>query len=74
MAKSKASLKQRRVNVRMTHAMYANLRRLAGNDKGIAEEIRKAIRQHLDDKAEIAGSRRYFTGRFREEANLTRPG
>ncbi len=72
MAKSQDALKQRRVNVRMTGAMYANLRRLAGNDRGIATVIREAIRQYLDTKAEITGSRRYFTGRFRDEVRALR--
>jgi hypothetical protein len=56
----------------MTAAMYANLRRLAGDDKRIAEVIRLAIREFLDDKAEITGSRRYFTGRFRDEVHALR--
>lgn len=41
----------------MTTAMYANLRRLAGNDKEIAEVIRIAIREYMDDKGQITGSR-----------------
>lgn len=56
----------------MTTAMYANLRRLAGNDKEIAEVIRTAIREYLDDKGQITGSRRYFTGVFRDEVRLLR--
>jgi len=73
MANPESSLKHQRVNVRMTGAMYANLKRLAGSDRHVADEIRKAIQQHLDDKAEITGSRRYFTGRFRDEVrNLNR--
>jgi hypothetical protein len=67
MPKSASSLKGQRVNVRMTPAMYANLKRLAGHERGVAEEIRKAVRAYLDDKAEITGSRRYCTGRFRDE-------
>ena len=56
----------------MTSAMYANLRRLAQNDKQIAEVIRIAIREYLDNQGELAGSRRYFTGRFREEVHILR--
>ena len=56
----------------MTTAMYANLRNLAGDDKQIAEVIRTAIREYLDNKGEIVGSRRYFTGRFRDEVHALR--
>ena len=56
----------------MTSAMYANLRRLAQNDKQIAEVIRVAIREYLDNQGELAGSRRYFTGRFCEEVRTLR--
>lgn len=72
MAKSEPALKSQRVTVRMTGAMYANLKRLAGTDRRIGEEIRNAVRQYLDDKAEIGGSRRYFTGRFRDEVRALR--
>jgi hypothetical protein len=51
---------------------YANLRRLAGNDKQIAEVIRVAIREYLDNQGELTGSRRYFTGRFRDEVHTLR--
>jgi hypothetical protein len=34
----------------------------------IGEEIRNAARLSLDDKGQIAGSRRYFTGVFRVQA------
>ena len=44
----------------MTNAMYANLKRLAGNERAVSEEIRKAIRQYIDTGGEI-------TGRFRED-------
>jgi hypothetical protein len=67
MTKSPSALKSRRVTIRMTGAMYANIQRLAGPGGHIGEEIRSAIRQYLDNQGEIAGSRRYFTGRFREE-------
>ncbi len=56
----------------MTNAMYANLRRLAGDDKRIAEVIRVAIREYLDNQGELTGSRRYFTGRFRDEVRILR--
>lgn len=56
----------------MTAAMYANLRRLAVDDKHIAEVIRVAIREYLDNQGEITGSRRYFTGRFRDEVHALR--
>jgi hypothetical protein len=72
MSKTDASLKSQRVTVRMTGPMYANLKRLAGTDRRIGEEIRNAIRLYLDDKGEIAGSRRYFTGRFRDEVRALR--
>ncbi len=72
MAKSKESLKKKHVTVRMTSAMYANLMRLSGTDRQVAEVIREAIRQYLDNQGEIAGSRRYFTGRFREEVRALR--
>jgi hypothetical protein len=52
--------------------MYANLRRLAGNDQQIAEVIRVAIREYLDNQGELTGSRRYFTGRFRDEVRTLR--
>ena len=67
-----SALKEQRVNVRMTRAMYANLKRLAGTDRRVADLIREAIRQYLDNQGEIAGSRRYFTGRFREEVRALR--
>ena len=70
--RTESSLRQRRINVRMTNAMYANLRRLAGDDKQIAELIRVAIREYLDNQGELTGSRRYFTGRFRDEVRLLR--
>jgi hypothetical protein len=56
----------------MTGPMLANLRRLAGTDRRIGEEIRNAIRLYLDDKGQITGSRRYFTGVFRDEVRLLR--
>ena len=72
MAKSPSALKNKFVTVRMTEAMYANLKRLAGNERGVGEEIRTAIRQYIDDRGEITGSRRYFTGRFRDEVRDVR--
>jgi hypothetical protein len=52
--------------------MYANLRRLAVDDKRVAEVIRVAIREYLDNQGELTGSRRYFTGRFRDEVHAMR--
>jgi hypothetical protein len=72
MTKSKGSLKNKHVTVRMTSAMYANLMRLSGTNRQMADVIREAIRQYLDNQGEIAGSRRYFTGRFREEVRALR--
>jgi hypothetical protein len=73
MTQSESALKKRFVTVRMTEAMYANLQRLAGAERGaVAEEIRRAIRLYLDTRGEIAGSRRYFTGRFRDEVRALR--
>lgn len=56
----------RSVTVRMTGEMYANLRRLATDDRKVALVVREAVRHYLDDQAEIAGSRRHFGGRFKE--------
>ncbi len=72
MAKSDLARKSQRVTVRMTGPMVANLRRLAGTERRIGEEIRNAIRLYLDDKGQITGSRRYFTGVFRDEVRLLR--
>jgi hypothetical protein len=72
MPKSESALKKKVVTVRMTHALYANLKRLAGNDRCVGDVIREAIRQYVDDRGEITGSRRYFTGRFREEVRALR--
>ena len=72
MAKSKDSLKTHHVTVRMTGAMFANLKRLAGTKRQVADVIREALRQYLDNQGEIAGSRRYFTGRFRDEVHAMR--
>jgi hypothetical protein len=72
MKQSDMALKSHRVTVRMTGPMLANLRRLAGTDRRIGEEIRNAIRLYLDDKGQITGSRRYFTGVFRDEVRLLR--
>lgn len=72
MTKSDPALKSQRVTVRMTGPMYANLRRLAGTERHIGEEIRNAVRLYLDDQGEITGSRRYFTGRFRDEVHALR--
>ena len=61
----------------MTNEMFANLRRLATDDRKVADVIRQMIRNQLDDRAEISGNRRYFTARFQEridalEENLER--
>lgn len=56
----------------MTGAMYANLKRLAGTKRQVADVIREALREHLDNQGEIAGSRRYFSGRFRDEVHALR--
>jgi hypothetical protein len=61
------------IGVRVTTPLWANLRRVAGNDRKISEEVRKAIRFYLDNQADLAGSRRYFTGQFKERVeNLER--
>src|SRR5512138_1053857 len=70
--RTESSLRARRINVRMTSAMYANLRRLAVDDKRIAEVVRVAIREYLDNQGGLTGSRRYFTGRFRDEVHAMR--
>jgi hypothetical protein len=44
MKQSDLALKSHRVTVRMTGPTFANLRRLAGTDRRIGEEIRNAIR------------------------------
>src|SRR5512143_2713880 len=72
MTRTKDSLKTHHVTVRMTGAMYANLKRLAGTKRQVADVIREALRQYLDNQGEIAGSRRYFTGRFRDEVHAMR--
>ncbi len=56
----------------MTAAMHDNLRHVAGNDKRVAEVIRSAVREYLDNRGEVVGSRRYFTGRFRDEVHELR--
>lgn len=56
----------------MTGAMYANLKRLAGTKRQVADVIREALREYLDNQGEIAGSRRYFSGRFRDEVHAVR--
>ena len=72
MAKSSDARKTRHVTVRMTAAMFANLKRLSGSNRQMADVIREAIRQYLDDQGELTGSRRYFTGRFRDEVHALR--
>ena len=72
MTKSNLARKSKRITVRMTGPMYANLCRLAGTERRIGEEIRNAIRLYLDDKGQLTGSRRYFTGVFRDEVRLLR--
>ena len=69
MTKTNLALKSRRITIRMTGPMYANLQRLAGTQPRMADTIREAIRQYLDDQGELTGSRRYFTGRFRDEVH-----
>ena len=56
----------------MTGPMYANLQRLAGTQPRMADIIREAVRQYLDNQGELTGSRRYFTGRFRDEVHALR--
>jgi hypothetical protein len=51
----------------MTEEMYANLQRLTPVNATIPSLIRAYIRSGLDNQAEIAGSRRHFSGRFRDE-------
>lgn len=72
MTKSNLALKSHRITIRMTGPMYANLQRLAGTQPRMGELIREAVRQYLDDQGELAGSRRYFTGRFRDEVHALR--
>ena len=72
MAKAPDARKTRHVTVRMTAAMFANLKRLSGSNRQMADVIREAIRQYLDDQGELTGSRRYFTGRFRDEVHALR--
>ena len=72
MTKSNLALKSHRITIRMTGPMYANLQRLAGTQPRMADIIREAIRQYLDDQGELTGSRRYFTGRFRDEVRALR--
>jgi hypothetical protein len=72
MTDTDSALKKKVVTVRMTHALYANLKRLAGNDRYVGDLIREAIRQYIDSRGEITGSRRYFTGRFRDEVRTLR--
>jgi hypothetical protein len=72
MTDTDSALKKKVVTVRMTHALYANLKRLAGNDRYVGDLIREAIRQYIDSRGEITGSRRYFTGRFRDEVRVLR--
>ncbi len=55
------------VQVAMTSEMYANLLRVAGQRRKVPGQIRTYIRHGLDEQGEIAGSRRYFTGRFRDQ-------
>ena len=72
MTHSESALKKKVVTVRMTHALYANLKRLAGTDRYVGDIIREAIRQYVDDRGEVTGSSRYFTGRFRDEVRTLR--
>jgi hypothetical protein len=72
MAKSDLALKSHRITIRMTGPMYANLQRVAGTKPRMANIIREAIRLYLDDQGELTGSRRYFTGRFRDEVRILR--
>ncbi len=69
---TESALKKKIVTVRMTPALYANLKRLAGDGRGVGDVIREALRQYVDDRGEITGSRRYFTGRFRDEVHALR--
>ena len=72
MTKTNLALKSHRITIRMTGPMYANLQRLAGTQPRMADIIREAVRQYLDNQGELAGSRRYFTGRFRDEVHALR--
>ena len=72
MTNSESSLKKKVVTVRMTNALYANVKRLAGNQRYVGDVIREAVRQYIDDRGEVTGSRRYFTGRFRDEVRMLR--
>lgn len=69
---SDSAHKKKIVTVRMTPALYANLKRLAGDGRFVGDVIREAVRQYVDDRGEITGSRRYFTGRFRDEVHALR--
>jgi hypothetical protein len=60
------------VQVAMTSEMYANLLRVAGQRRKVPGQIRAYIRHGLDEQGEIVGSRRYFTGRFRDAVRLQR--
>lgn len=60
------------VIVAMTEEMYANLLRIAKGGRHVPGLIRTYIRHGLDQQADIAGSRRYFTGRFRDAVKLQR--
>ena len=59
-----------KVHVAMTTDMLNKLLDVAGQRRKVPDQIRKFIRHGLDERAEVAGSRRYFTGRFRDAVNL----
>ena len=53
MTKSPSALKSKIVKLRMTNAMYANLKRLAGNERAVSEEIRKANLRGAEVRLEV---------------------
>lgn len=56
----------KKITLAMTAQMYADLLRLAGERRRVPGLVRRYLAFSLDHQAEIAGSRRYFTGRFRD--------
>jgi len=65
--------KQYRINVRMDATLYADLKRIAdGSNESVAEVLRVAGREYIDQRGESTANRRYYTGRFREEVRRLR--
>jgi hypothetical protein len=60
------------VIVAMTDEMYAHLVTAAKGPRKVPNLIRNYIRHGLDQHGDIAGSRRYFTGRFRDAVKFQR--